>query len=375
VVRSVNSFLDGSESGAWVSQTARLMEPRADSSGRVATRLAALRPGTLRADRARLVVVDHPLSTVAVVSGDSVAIGQKRGASRLMLSSGEDLTGHVGGVLHESRIFGTGATLELLFGPSDSLAGLVVDCARAGNVVGGAAWGVQVEVPDSAGWGVAGGIHPRAGHDELAVPLVGATQARLVFLSDVEVGDVAGYSLVAQGGDDDQVAILACATASAENGAVVLADVDSVAVELAQGQGVSMWFDGPPPVENMRRTYFLDLVASFTPEGAATQMSSRVGADGLPLTFALHSNRPNPFGGVTSVRFDVPRPSDVRVEIFDAMGRRVRTLADRRFQPGTHSVEWDGTDGHGHRVRPGVYLYRMISDDFRDQRRMVLLGR
>ncbi|MCC6348883.1 MAG: hypothetical protein IT347_04720 [Candidatus Eisenbacteria bacterium] len=48
---------------------------------------------------------------------------------------------------------------------------------------------------------------------------------------------------------------------------------------------------------------------------------------------------------------------------------------DGAFGPGTHAIMWDGTDGTGQRARPGVYLYRMTAPGFRDQRRMVLLGR
>jgi hypothetical protein len=98
-------------------------------------------------------------------------------------------------------------------------------------------------------------------------------------------------------------------------------------------------------------------------------------ADAVPTRFALLPNRPNPFGGGTMIRFDVPRSSAVKIEVFDAMGRRVRTLADRVFEPGAQSVTWDGTDTSGRRAGPGVYLYRMTSPGFRDQRRMVLLGR
>jgi flagellar hook assembly protein FlgD len=65
----------------------------------------------------------------------------------------------------------------------------------------------------------------------------------------------------------------------------------------------------------------------------------------------------------------------VRLEVFDAQGRRVRVLADASFAPGEHALAWDGTDANGQRVRPGVYLYRMTAGAFREQRRMVMLGR
>ena len=116
------------------------------------------------------------------------------------------------------------------------------------------------------------------------------------------------------------------------------------------------------------------MTASFTPEVLAGS-SSRSETVGSPTRFALFPNKPNPFGSGTTIRFEVPRASMVRVEVFDAMGRRVRALLDHRFEPGAHSVAWDGTDNKGRRVGPGVYLCRMTAEGFQNQQRMVLLGR
>jgi hypothetical protein len=63
----------------------------------------------------------------------------------------------------------------------------------------------------------------------------------------------------------------------------------------------------------------------------------------------------------------------VRLEIFDLMGRRLRTLAQGQFQAGYHFAEWDRRDSAGNLVRPGVYLSRLIAGSFRDQKKMVLL--
>jgi flagellar hook assembly protein FlgD len=65
----------------------------------------------------------------------------------------------------------------------------------------------------------------------------------------------------------------------------------------------------------------------------------------------------------------------VRLEVFDAAGRQVRTLAVGPFAAGYQSVEWDHRDAFGNLVRPGVYLYRLIAGSFRDQKKMVLLAR
>jgi hypothetical protein len=370
---AVNSFLDGAASGRWVAQTARLVAAVADTEGHVHTRLVALRPGVLKADRARLLVVDHTPGTVAVATPDGIAVGPKRAAARIE-QSGEVFTNLLTGAAEDARHFAAGSVVDVEFAAADSIAGLVVECARASAVSADAEWGVRVEVPEGNGWRMVGRILPRTGYDALAVPLDDAARARLVFTSDVDVRGVAGYSLSGPGDESAAVTAVDCATASDADAVANLAATDSVAVELAQGQGETMWFDGPLPAAGMQRTYFLDLVASFTPQGLAQQSGSRV-AEALPARFALLPNRPNPFGGGTTIRFDVPRTSAVKIEVFDAQGRRLRTLADRVFEPGTQSVTWDGTDSSGRRAGPGVYLYRMTSAGFRDQRRMVLLGR
>jgi flagellar hook assembly protein FlgD len=66
----------------------------------------------------------------------------------------------------------------------------------------------------------------------------------------------------------------------------------------------------------------------------------------------------NPFGRETGLRFALPRATEVRVEIFDARGRRVAQLHDGPLDAGPRTLAWDGRDGDGREVPSGVYLYR-----------------
>lgn len=95
--------------------------------------------------------------------------------------------------------------------------------------------------------------------------------------------------------------------------------------------------------------------------------------EAMPPAFALRQNRPNPFSGTTEIRFELPVAAAVRLEVFDAQGRVVRTLADGSFPVGLHSVVWDERDASGTRVRPGIYFYRIVAGTFRAQRKMTLL--
>jgi hypothetical protein len=69
---------------------------------------------------------------------------------------------------------------------------------------------------------------------------------------------------------------------------------------------------------------------------------------------------PNPFLGLATIRFGLARAGEVRLELFDLAGRRVRTLASGVVSPGPHITTWDGRDQHGNHVRAGVYFVRLI---------------
>jgi hypothetical protein len=68
---------------------------------------------------------------------------------------------------------------------------------------------------------------------------------------------------------------------------------------------------------------------------------------------------PNPSGGDVRIAFDVPRPIDVRLRLYDVRGRVVRDFGERAFLPGSHVLQWDGRGDDGARVRDGVYFARI----------------
>jgi hypothetical protein len=95
--------------------------------------------------------------------------------------------------------------------------------------------------------------------------------------------------------------------------------------------------------------------------------------DDIPAAFSLKQNRPNPFGATTVIAFDVPSVRQVSLIILDARGRVVRTLADAEYQPGRHSVVWDGLDDSRNPVAPGIYLIRMNAGEFTAMKKVSLL--
>ena len=79
----------------------------------------------------------------------------------------------------------------------------------------------------------------------------------------------------------------------------------------------------------------------------------------LPSTFSLSQNYPNPFNPQTTIHYEVPEASEIRLSILNLAGQELRTLTQGVHQPGRYSVVWDGQDGSGQAVASGVYLYRL----------------
>jgi flagellar hook assembly protein FlgD len=93
----------------------------------------------------------------------------------------------------------------------------------------------------------------------------------------------------------------------------------------------------------------------------------------LPVTVVrLHPAAPNPFNPSTTIRYEVASGSDVRLEVFDAGGRRVRELV-RSVQGGAQSVIWDGRDDRGAGLPSGVYFVQLHAGTTKETQRAVLL--
>jgi hypothetical protein len=80
---------------------------------------------------------------------------------------------------------------------------------------------------------------------------------------------------------------------------------------------------------------------------------------------------PNPFGPATVVSFSIASPGRVVLKVYDVAGRPVRTLMDGHREPDHYQVSWDGRDGSGNPVGPGVYFYRLEGPGIVQTRKLV----
>ena len=89
--------------------------------------------------------------------------------------------------------------------------------------------------------------------------------------------------------------------------------------------------------------------------------------------YALQQNYPNPFNPSTQIRYDLPEQSYVNINIYDLMGRKIKSLINTHQDPGYRLIQWDATSDLGQPVSAGMYIYTIQAGEFRKTRKMVLL--
>jgi hypothetical protein len=92
-----------------------------------------------------------------------------------------------------------------------------------------------------------------------------------------------------------------------------------------------------------------------------------------PTVFALRQNYPNPFNPTTVIQYALPKSSFVKIEVYNILGQKVRTLMEEEQEPGYKMVDWDGKDDSGAEVSSGVYFYRIEAGSFVECKKMTLL--
>ena len=93
----------------------------------------------------------------------------------------------------------------------------------------------------------------------------------------------------------------------------------------------------------------------------------------IPTSFNLHQNFPNPFNPATTLYYDLPQDSFIKITIYDMLGNVVNNLVNSNQSSGYKSVKWDGTNGHGKHVSAGVYFYTIQVGVYRQTKKMILL--
>ena len=139
---------------------------------------------------------------------------------------------------------------------------------------------------------------------------------------------------------------------------------------ISEGLNVFVWdfeasyLDG----KNSARIFGDNLNSSIYPgTGIVTDVDGE-NSTPLPRHFNLYQNYPNPFNPTTSITFELPSRTHVRLEVFNILGQRVGLLADQSLPGGSHTIGFDGS-----LLASGVYFYRVQTEHDEATRKMVLV--
>jgi hypothetical protein len=91
-------------------------------------------------------------------------------------------------------------------------------------------------------------------------------------------------------------------------------------------------------------------------------------SESIPSQFTLSQNYPNPFNPSTTIRYELPKSSMVRVSVYDILGREVSVLVNERKNAGAYEVRFDAAG-----LASAVYLYRLYAGDFTRTKRLMVL--
>jgi len=110
-----------------------------------------------------------------------------------------------------------------------------------------------------------------------------------------------------------------------------------------------------------------------TSNGVISRYTETVGIQqigtNIPENFKLDQNYPNPFNPVTKIKFSLPHPvQNVKLIIYDALGKNVQIMLNDKLNPGTYETEWDASN-----FPSGIYYYKLTASEFTQTKKMILI--
>ncbi len=144
------------------------------------------------------------------------------------------------------------------------------------------------------------------------------------------------------------------------------------ATSLVQVTAATTWLDAVSP--GWGHHYKLTALNEEGAESVAAPPLAVTGVPGGPPGPGprLDQNMPNPCNPGTMIRYQLPAPGRIRLDLYDLSGRRVRTLVDGPRPAGEQAVLWAGDDDAGRPVASGIYLYVLTTPDGRRARRLAI---
>ncbi len=159
------------------------------------------------------------------------------------------------------------------------------------------------------------------------------------------------------------------------NGSVFVAGTDSDGMFLSSDFGNNWIGANTGLTDNVIKGIVLNpdgyLLCGTENEGIFKANLNPSGADDneiIPVMFSLQQNYPNPFNPVTKIRFSVPYSAVVKIQVYDLLGREIRTLVNELKPPGTYETEFNAAG-----LASGIYFYRITGGSYSAVKKMLLL--
>jgi len=174
----------------------------------------------------------------------------------------------------------------------------------------------------------------------------------------------------------DAISDIACGTLG--DNIVLLDGWDGVRLWATPGNGPSSPVDAISGLPDIDRSGSWEVLAGHR-SGVVEAIAGSDGVDrveprpDVTTQFGLGAVYPNPFNATTTISYTLRRESEVKLDIFDVLGRHVATLLDAVQPAGTHFAVWTGESGSGTVAGSGVYFVRLQSATFSQTRKLVLM--
>ena len=120
---------------------------------------------------------------------------------------------------------------------------------------------------------------------------------------------------------------------------------------------------------DVSKMVYLNEVARMATLGKVEEpVSVSEGSSTIPIVYALEQNYPNPFNPTTTIKFSLPKNSNVNLSVYDILGRFVTKLVDGDLKAGHHEVQFNASN-----LASGVYFYRIEAGNFVKVKKLMLL--
>ncbi len=403
-----NTILGRAPSGALMLDSYRMKNRPDTVGGVIRVRIRESEEDITTLDEVRLVAIDHSAGTRAYGVGNTVLLGIPIAATKVLLSTGEDLTSLLNGS-GAGYLGSAGDTLvvDLVGGqPPVSFAQAFGGSARLGGGEGGGDFvddgggkgaqqlgadvnapmlraldspdeavlntsGIIVQAPSAdGGWETIRHYYPRQNPDGALLDTVGYSQLRLIFVGSHSIRSVGRLVQTDEVFAAAKLPLLGAGHSRLGDVTRAVSALGNLMTTIAPGDTLDLVYGMTPAAPGTIRDLFLFTNGVYTSNLPA---KARPPGEEVPGRFELHQNRPNPFARSTTIRFDLPAAARVNLEVFDLQGRLVRGLAKGLFSAGRYSLEWDHQSDSSSPVPPGIYLYRLMAGEFVAKRKMLLL--